>query len=110
MKEKIDEEAKAKIIDACLSKNEISELVESGEVEIGKYWINNFYGYRQQLFAEAIKKLRPYIISAVIEEIKGIENPYPMTIRWNDPRYMHRLSYVLFEDTRQAIIARLEAP
>jgi hypothetical protein len=48
------------------------------------------------------------ILALITEEIKKVENPYQITTRYDDPRYMDRLAHECFEEARQKIIKALE--
>ena len=47
------------------------------------------------------------ILVLIREEIEEVENPYIITRRWDDPRYMDRLAHECFEEGRQAILKAL---
>ena len=80
---------------------------------------------REKLAQELFKDKFPHLVFAPMElaicfekasiytalfrtEIEGLENPYPVTVRWNDPRYQDRPLHDGAEQFRQALLARLE--
>ena len=57
----------------------------------------------QQCYARADK-----ILALICEEIGKVENPYPVTVRFADPRYAHKITHDAFESCRQDILALLQ--
>jgi len=44
------------------------------------------------------------ILSLVCKRIEGVENPFQVTTRFNDPRYLDKPAHDAFEKARQAIL------
>lgn len=51
---------------------------------------------------------RDKVLALIRQEVEKVENPYPITVRFNDPRYLDKPSHDSFESCRQAILKVLE--
>jgi len=47
------------------------------------------------------------ILTLITNEIEKVENPTPISTRYDDPRYMDRLAHEYFEKCRQEILSLL---
>ena len=48
------------------------------------------------------------LLTLISEEIEKVENPYPITTRYDDPRYMDKLARECWEECRQKILSLLK--
>jgi len=54
------------------------------------------------------KVLRDQILSLVCKRIEGVENPFQVTTRFNDPRYLDKPAHDAFENARQLFLGVLK--
>ena len=72
-------------------------------------WENPFIErHLEATCAETFEAGAGAMLQAVYEEIGKVENPYPVTVRFADPRYAHKITHDAFEICRQDILALLQ--
>jgi len=59
---------------------------------------------KSDIIQNSFRKDADQILSLVCKRIEGVENPFQVTTRFNDPRYLDKPAHDAFEKARQAIL------
>jgi len=89
---------------------------ESLEVGIGRelldfarFYESHEFLFNNKLYAGSELKFRSKrVLSLVCKRIEGVENPFQVTTRFNDPRYLDKPAHDAFENARQLFLGVLK--
>jgi len=74
-------------------------------LDFAKHYKAHAFFYANELYAGSeLKSRSKRVLSLVCKRIEGVENPFQVTTRFNDPRYLDKPAHDAFEKARQAIL------